>query len=128
MTQIPCPNCGELLACREEAIGRKLRCPGCRVMLRLDADADGRPSYGRARFRFPLLRVAIAGGIFLSGLGTGFLLGHTTSDNVTNGVSVSSVGFFSASNNVVVSEKTFNVPAAGQPAPAKPGEMPPAKR
>src|SRR5450755_1599348 len=47
MTQIPCPNCGELLACREESIGGKLRCPGCRVMLQLDADADGRPAYGR---------------------------------------------------------------------------------
>jgi hypothetical protein len=120
MTQIPCPNCGELLACREESIGGKLRCPGCRVMLQLDADADGRPAYGRARRRFPLVRVAIALLLFFSGLGIGFLVGHSTSNTTTNDLSVSSVGFFSASNNVVVSEKTI----VGGPAPAKPQAAP----
>jgi hypothetical protein len=118
MTQIPCPNCGEFLACREESIGRKLRCTRCRVMLRLDADAgaDGRPSYSWTRRRFPLVRLAVGVGLFLTGLGIGFLCGQVASSPVTNGLSVSSVGVFSASNNVVVNEKTI----VGGPAPAKP--------
>jgi hypothetical protein len=111
VTLIPCPHCGEKIACNEQAIGRKLRCPNCRVMLQLDADAEGRPVYGWQRRRFPLIHVAAALILFLGGLGIGFLWGRITSNTVRNGVSATSVGFFSASNSVVVNGR----PVAPQP-------------
>jgi hypothetical protein len=118
MTAIPCPHCGEKIACNEAAIGRKLRCPNCRVMLQLDADGDGRPVYGWQRRRFPLIRLAVALLLFLSGLGIGFMWGKTTSNTASSGLSVSSVGFFSASNSVVVNGKPVAPPPPRPPAGA----------
>ena len=117
MTQIPCPNCGELLACGEEAIGRRVRCPRCRAMLRLEADSEGRPAYGRPRRRFPLLRLAVVVGVFLAGLGIGFQWGVSAArPNPNGGVSATAVGFFGASNTVIVDDNG----AANGPAPPKP--------
>ncbi len=117
MTQIPCPNCGELLACGDEAIGRRVRCPRCRAMLRLDADSEGRPAPVWPRRRFSLLRLAIVLGVFLAGLAIGFQWGASAAQPNPNGVSATSVGFFGASNTVIVED---NGPANGSPSP-KPG-------
>lgn len=124
MTAIPCPNCGEPIACSESAVGRKLACPKCHVLLRLDADSDGRPRCGVARRPlFGLVRLAVVLGVFLVGLGTGFVWGHRASHVPPAGVSATSVGFFSASNSIVVTDPPPPPPAA-KPAPP----MPPAPR
>ena len=94
MTQIPCPNCGELLACGEEGIGRMIRCPRCRARLRLDADSDGRPAYRYPRRRFSVLQLAVALVLFLAGLAVGFQWGASAARSSGNGVSATSVGFF----------------------------------
>ena len=121
MTQIPCPNCGEMLACGEEGLGRKLRCPRCRVLLRLDADSDGRPACAWPRRRFPLLRLAFVLGVFLAGLGVGFVCGHAAASRPAGGVSATSVGVFSASNVIVSDAKVVGAPAPVKP-PAAPGQ------
>lgn len=112
MTQIPCPNCGELLECSEKAIGRRMACPRCRTLLRLDADSEGRPGYCRPYRRFGLIRLAVVLGVFLVGLGTGFVWGRGSAHFGQSGVSATSVGFFSASNSIVVED--------GPPPPARP--------
>jgi len=124
MTQIPCPNCGELLACGEENVGRKVRCPRCRVMLRLDAESDGGPAARRPRRRFPLLRLAVVLAVFAAGLGVGFVCGHAVGGRpAAGGVSATSVGVFSASNVIVSDDK-----GVGSPAPARPvAPAPPAR-
>jgi hypothetical protein len=86
-------------------------------MLRLDADGEGRPKCEWPRRRFPLIRLAFVVLVFLAGLGIGFVWGRGAASPASNsGVSATSVGVFSASNNVVVSEKTV----VSAPPPAKP--------
>lgn len=121
MTQIPCPNCGEMLACGEENIGRKVRCPRCRVMLRLDADGDAGPAPARGRRRLPLLRLAVVGAVFLAGLGIGFVWGHAAGMHAGGpGVSATAVGVFSASNVIVSDAKPAASPPSAPAAPAAP--------
>ena len=120
MTQIPCPNCGELLECSENAIGRRMACPRCRTLLRLDADSEGRPGYCRPYRRFGLIRLAVVVGVFLVGLGIGFLWGLAVAPGGPSSVSATSVGFFSASNSIVVQD--------GPPAPMRPAKPVPAPR
>ena len=122
MTQIPCPNCGELVECREEAIGRKMRCPGCRVLLQLDADSEGRPGWGRPRRRFGLVKLAFVLGVFVAGLGIGFLWGRGSAHHGPTGLSVNSFGVFSASNTVVVDDQP--PPPPPRPAPPRPPSLP----
>jgi hypothetical protein len=125
--QIPCPNCGELLTCREEAIGSRLRCPRCRVMLRLDADAEGRPAYERTPAGASALRSVVLAIVFVAGLGAGFMCGWTASmARVNSTVSATSVGVFSASNTVVVAPpKAPPAAAAVKPPVGGPVELMP---
>ena len=115
MNRIPCPNCGELLACGEEAIGRKVRCPRCRTMLRLEADSEGRPAYRWPRRRFPLLFVVVTIG-FLAGLAIGFQWGASAAQPNGNGVSATSVGFFGASSTIIVDDGSAKGPTPQKPA------------
>jgi len=118
MNQIPCPNCGELLACGEEGIGRKVRCPRCRAMLRLEADSEGRPAYRWPRRRFPLIGLVVVVVVFLAGLGIGFQLGASfVQPTPNNGISATSIGVFGASNTVIVADSPPPQPKGANPAP-----------
>ena len=110
MNQLPCPNCGEVLACAEEGIGRTMRCPRCRALLRLDADA--RPVYRWPRRRFPLLGLTVALLLFLAGLAIGFQWGATAARTSGNGITATSFGFFGASNTIVVDDHSAPPPKA----------------
>ena len=104
MNQIPCPNRGELLTCREEGIDRKMHCPRCRVLLRLDVEPGAQRGCAMPRQRIPL-RLALVVAVFLAGLGIGFQWGaHVSRSAPNNGISATSVGFFGASNTVIVDE------------------------
>ena len=120
MPPLPCPHCGETIACSESAVGRNLACPRCRVLLRLDADPSGRPSCGLARRPFGLVRLAVVLGVFVAGLGVGYVLGRVRSHASPSGVNAASVGFFTASNNIVVTDPPAPAPSAKPAAPAPP--------
>ena len=115
MSQIPCPRCGEPVPCGEELLGQTLRCPRCRVSLRLEVDGAGsRPP--RRRFRF----LALAAGLFLGGLALGFWMGLAAAPDPGQGpgIHARSVSFFgTSSTHIIVNDPPADAhtPAEGAP-------------
>ncbi|MCR9200316.1 MAG: zinc-ribbon domain-containing protein [Planctomycetaceae bacterium] len=44
--RVQCEECGKKLAVRASAAGRKIKCPGCELMIKVPRPGSGRPSAG----------------------------------------------------------------------------------
>ncbi len=110
MTQIPCPHCGEMANCREEAVGGETTCPHCRMNLQFNTDSAGRPAIYRSQRRWVKRRWVGVVGVFLMGLVIGFAGGWGSARQGSSGFSQSAYSFFFASNHMNVDESKETPP------------------